>query len=161
MFADIKVNRIAPVFKLTGVCKNEFKLWNLSELRGVWVVLFFYNADFAPICEQQVLGFQRRISDFENRKIQLLGCSTDSQHSHRAWAQSLSGIDFPLLADVHHTVAIDYNVFVETEAISQQSVFIIDPEGILKFYQISDNKIVISVEDIIRVLDELKKPVKI
>lgn len=152
MIGDIRINRAAPGFKLTGVYQNEFKVWNLSELRGQWVVLLFYQADFVASCQRQILSFNQQIAAFQQLGAQILACSTDSQHSHKAWAESLGGLALPLLADVHHTVAIDYNVFVEEEATCQSGVFVLNPESLLKWYQISDSQVLIDVDEVLRVL---------
>jgi alkyl hydroperoxide reductase subunit AhpC len=156
MFADIKINQPAPNFKLKGVCAGHEGIWDLSEMREKWTILFFYPADFTDVCPTEVKGFQKMLKEFEARNCQVLGCSTDSHHTHRAWAESLGGIDYPLLADIHHTTSIDYNVFVEEEAVSLRGTFIINPEGDLKYYQVSDNTIGRNVEEILRVVDALQ-----
>ncbi len=156
MFADIKINHPAPNFKLKGVLKNQESVYNLSQMRGSWVLLFFYLADFNQICEDEVIKFHQKLPEFKKYNCQIFGCSTDSHYSHKAWAESLGGIDFPLLADVHHTTAIDYNVFVEEEAVCLSGSFLIDPTGVLKYYQISDPKITRNIDELLRILDVLK-----
>jgi alkyl hydroperoxide reductase subunit AhpC len=75
---------------------------------------------------------------------------------HRAWAESLGGIDYPLLADVHHSISVDYNVFLEEDAQSLRATFIISPEGILKWMCVSDNNVGRSIDEVKRVLEALQ-----
>jgi peroxiredoxin 2/4 len=156
MFSTLKIGQSAPVFKLKGSYGDEIKKYDLGDYKGKWVVLFFYPADFTFICPTEVMGFSSRIVDFDNRNIQLLGCSIDSPFVHSAWAKHLGGVKFPLLSDVHHTASMDYNVYDEDEAQSLRGTFIIDPEGNLKWYQISDNSIGRSVSEVLRVIDALQ-----
>ena len=156
MFTTLKINQPAPNFKLKGVAAGQEGLWDLSEMKGKWVVFFFYPADFTFICPTEVKGFQSGLKQFQDRNVEVLGCSVDSHHVHRAWAESLGGIDYPLLSDVHHTVSMDYNVYLEEDAQSLRGTFIIDPEGKLKWYQISDNNVGRSVEEVLRVIDALQ-----
>jgi peroxiredoxin (alkyl hydroperoxide reductase subunit C) len=156
MFTTLKVGHPAPNFKLKGVSSDVEGVWDLSEMRGKWVIFFFYPADFTFVCPTEVKGFQAKLPEFKKRNAEVIGCSVDSHHVHRAWAESLGGIDYPLLADVHHTTSIDYNVFIEEDAQALRGTFIIDPDGILKWYQISDNNVGRSVDEVLRVLEALQ-----
>ncbi len=156
MFNTLKVGHKAPDFKLKGAKSGELGEWNLSEFKGKWTVFFFYPADFTFVCPTEVKSFQANLKKFEEKNAVVLGCSVDSPHVHLAWAESLGGIDYPLLSDVHHSTSIDYNVYVEEDALTLRGTFVIDPEGILKWYQISDNNIGRNVDEVLRVLSALQ-----
>ena len=156
MFSTIKVGTLAPFFSAKASVQQQIETINLTDYLGKWIVLFFYPADFTTICPTEVKAFQASLNDFQALNTQILGCSTDSHFVHQAWSQSLGGIDFPLLADVHHSIAVDYNVFLEEEAQSLRGTFIISPDGILKWMSVSDNNIGRSVTEIKRVLQALQ-----
>jgi alkyl hydroperoxide reductase subunit AhpC len=65
----------------------------------------------------------------------VLGVSVDSVHAHRAWAKQLGGLAFPLLADFHPKGAVArlFGVWREDRGVSQRAVFIIDPDGIIRW----------------------------
>lgn len=65
----------------------------------------------------------------------MLGVSCDSSASHRAFADDIGGIDFPLLSDFwpHGRVAREYGVFDEERGHSLRSVFVIDREGVIRW----------------------------
>ena len=50
-------------------------------------------------------AFDKRVRDFEAAGTQVLGISTDSPFSHENWAKTVGISHYPLLSDVHRTVA--------------------------------------------------------
>ncbi len=70
-------------------------------------------------------------------KAQVLGLSVDSTDCLRAWAESLGGIKYPLLADFypHGQVSQQYGV-LRGEGYSERSIFIIDKEGIVRYVDV-------------------------
>ena len=156
MFNALKINAKAPSFALKGAQKDVMKEWKLEDFAGKWLVFFFYPADFTFVCPTEVVGFQKALKSFQDLNVEIVGCSVDSPFVHKAWADSLGGVDYPLLSDVHHSTSIDYNVFVDEDAQALRGTFVINPDGILKWYQISDNSIGRSVDEVMRVVEALQ-----
>ena len=107
---------------------------SLSELRGSWVVLYFYpNAD-TPGCTKQACGIRDRASDYQAANAVVLGVSPDPVEDLRAFADRY-GLAFTLLSDVDHEVAENYGVWVEKHRDgrtwwgNQRSTALIDPGG--------------------------------
>lgn len=80
-------------------------------------------------------AFEARLKDFEAAGAQAVGISTDSIYSHEAWAKSLGGITYPLLADVHRDVVKRYGVHWPELNACYRATFVIDKEGILRFVE--------------------------
>jgi len=80
-------------------------------------------------------AFDRRISDFEAANTQVLGISTDSPFSHENWAKSVGISRYPLLSDLHRTVARDYGVFWPEWNANVRATFIVDPAGTVRFVE--------------------------
>jgi peroxiredoxin 2/4 len=156
MFNVLKINSKAPLFDLKGSQSGDIKQWKLEDFAGKWVVFFFYPADFTFVCPTEVMGFQELLPEFNKLNCEVVGCSVDSPFVHKAWAESIGGVDFPLLSDVHHSASIDYNVFEEHDAQSLRGTFIISPEGMLKWYCISDNNVGRNVEEVLRTVEALQ-----
>jgi len=72
-------------------------------------------------------------------KAQVMGLSVDSTDCLRAWADSLGGVDYPLLSDFfpHGQVSQLYGV-LRPEGFSERSIFIIDKEGIVRYVDVHD-----------------------
>ena len=82
-------------------------------------------------------GFERALSRFAEHGAQVVGISIDSVHSLRAWALSMGGITYPLLADFwpHGEVAKAYGV-LRDGGFAERAVFIIDRNGVVRYIDI-------------------------
>lgn len=134
----------------------------LSDYRGKWLVLFFYPLDFTFVCPTEITALSDRYEEFQELNAEILGVSTDSKFSHRAWINTpreengLGPINYPLAADTTHKVSRDYGVLVEDEGIALRGLFIIDPEGIVRYQVVHDENIGRSVDETLRVLQALQ-----
>jgi alkyl hydroperoxide reductase subunit AhpC len=70
----------------------------------------------------------------------VLGVSFDLGPSHAAWANSLGGLSFDLLSDVHPhgKVARDYGVFREADSLPGRAIFVIDKKGVIRWSRLHD-----------------------
>ena len=157
------VQRQAPDFTAKAVFPNgEVKDIKLSDFKGdKYVVLFFYPFDFTFVCPTEILAFSNHVKDFEGKKVQVLGCSIDSHHVHRAWRNTkvedggISSISYPLIADVNKTIARDYGVLLEG-GMALRGTFLIDKGGIVRHETVNVLGIGRSVEETLRVVDALQ-----
>lgn len=150
------IGKPAPDFKLQGVREHEasgFEEVHLSDLREKWVVLFFYPRDFTFICPTEITGFSKEHEAFTKLNAVVLGISTDSAYSHRAWLKDLGSLHFPLLADVTQKVSADYGVLLEETGEALRGTFLIDPTGVVKYALYHNNDVGRSVKETLRVLE--------
>jgi len=80
-------------------------------------------------------AFDRRMSDFEAANTQVLGISTDSPFSHENWAKSVGISRYPLLSDLHRTVAKDYGVYWPEWNANKRATFVVDSQGTIRFIE--------------------------
>ncbi|MBU0612542.1 peroxiredoxin [Patescibacteria group bacterium] len=153
---EIQVNRPAPKFELEGVKKEEVKKYHLNDYKGKWVVLYFYPLDFTFVCPTEITAFSKRLKDFKKLNTEVLGCSTDSIHSHKAWLKDLGDLGYPLLSDMTHEVSSKYGVLLADEGVAQRGLFIIDPEGELRYQVVHDIDVGRNVDEVLRVLEALQ-----
>jgi alkyl hydroperoxide reductase subunit AhpC len=151
MFSSIKIADQAPAFKLKGYFTNKEIEIQLEDLKGKSVVLVFYPSDFTEDTKAQLLFLNKKYADFTSHNIYVLACTIDSPVIHTAFVESIGGLDFPIVSDVHHTTCMDYNVYDEDNARSFHGMYIIDSEGILKWYTVSDRSIDIDFETIVQI----------
>lgn len=162
--AERLVGNKAPYFDMKYVDGEgeKFGRVTLEEYKGKWLVLFFYPLDFTFVCPTEITGMNRRIEAFKSANAEVLGVSTDSEHSHKAWIHQahdkggLGKLAFPLASDMTQKVARDYGVLVEEDGIALRGLFIIDPEGIVRYSVVHDLNIGRSVDETLRVLQALK-----
>jgi peroxiredoxin len=125
----------APDFTLPDASGQPVRL---SDFRGRPVVLAFYPLDWSPGCSQQLDLYQQELEEFRKRNAQILAVSVDSVYSHGAWA-AVRGIEFPLLSDFHPKgeVAKRYSVWREQDGFSERALYVIDPEGVIRYSHVS------------------------
>ena len=154
----VQVGEKAPRFELDAVVGNgDFARVSLEGLRGKWVVLFFYPLDFTFVCPTEIREFSRRLPEFHKLEAEVLGCSVDSVHSHKAWvASTLGQAGFPLLSDLTREVSRSYGALIESKGHATRATFIIDPEGVVQYALYHNTLVGRSVSETLRVLEALR-----
>jgi peroxiredoxin (alkyl hydroperoxide reductase subunit C) len=162
--AEAKVGQAAPDFDMPST-KNIEKLnenVTLSDHQGKWVVLLFYPLDFTFVCPTELTTFSDRYEDFVGIGADVIGVSTDSVHSHRAWLKTprdkggVEGLQYPLASDITKQVARDYGVLIEDKGVALRGLFVIDPEGTLRYAVIHDLNVGRSADETLRVIQALQ-----
>ncbi len=152
------IGQPAPQFKAPAVVQGgDFKDVSLSDYKGKWVVLFFYPLDFTFVCPTEITQFRDAAKDFKALGAEVIGCSSDSVHSHKRWIKDdLGELGYPLIGDITHRVARDYGVLFEDKGIATRGTFIIDPDGVIQYMGIHNLSVGRDVREILRVLTGLK-----
>lgn len=133
----LKVGDVAPDFTLKDQDGNDV---TLSQFRGKKnVVLIFHPLAFTSICSTQMPGYNKELQTFEGLDTQVLGLSVDSSPAHRAWAEMLGGIDYPMLADFHPHGAVSKSYgILRPEGFSERATIVIDKAGIVRAIEVHD-----------------------
>jgi peroxiredoxin 2/4 len=160
----LQVGKKAPDFDMqsTKDMKGLKENVKLADFKGKWLILFFYPLDFTFVCPTEIKAFSDRMEDFKKAGAEVLGVSTDSVYSHRAWIQApsdkngLGSINYPLASDITKDVSRDYGVLLEDKGIALRGLFIIDPDGILQYQVVHALNVGRSVDETLRVLEALK-----
>ncbi len=135
----------------------------LSDYKGKWVVLFSHPGDFTPVCTTEFLCFAKYYSNFKKRNTELIGLSVDSNSSHLAWLYNIflhTGIEipFPVIDDRKMEISRLYGMISEqmSDTSTVRSVFIIDPNQILRtilYYPLTTGR---NIPEIVRIIDALQ-----
>jgi len=159
-----KVGKPAPDFDLPSTKNIDTLAENvkLSDYKGKWLILLFYPLDFTFVCPTELIHFSDRLDELQGVGAEVLGISTDSVHSHRAWLKTpvdqngIAGVKYPIASDVGGKLAAKYNILVEDANIALRGLFIINPEGVLQYSVVHDLNIGRSVDETLRVLQGLQ-----
>jgi peroxiredoxin len=149
----MKINEPAPEFSAKAFADDEIKDMTLSEYKGKWVVLFFYPGDFTYVCPTEIAELALYNEEFKKVNAQILTVSTDSVEVHKAWkdaSDTIKKVNFPMLSDMGGKISRAYGTYIEEEGKSLRGTFIIDPDGVLKAFEIHDNDIGRSVHELFR-----------
>lgn len=161
---SVLVTRPAPDFTAAAVMPDNTinENFSLSDLRGEYVVLFFYPLDFTFVCPSEIIAHHRRVEEFNKRGVEVVGVSIDSQFTHHAWRNTpvdkggIGQIDFPLVADVQHKIAQAYGVEHPEAGVALRGSFLIDKDGIVRHQVVNDLPLGREVDEMIRLVDALQ-----
>lgn len=103
----------------------------LSELRGGWVVVYFYPKDDTPGCTAESCAFRDAHEAFTDAGVRVIGISSDDVASHRAFVDKYS-LPFTLLADVDGSVRRSYGVPKTLGLLPGRVTYVIDPDGVVR-----------------------------
>ena len=155
----VQINQQAPKFNLDAYHKDQITKVSSEDYDGRWLVLFFYPADFTFVCPTELGELADNYERFLDAGAEVLVASTDTAFVHKAWhdtSETIKRITFPMLADPTGKLSRDYGVMIEEEGLALRGTFIIDPDGVIKSFEINDNSIGRSTEELLRKLQAAK-----
>lgn len=159
-----KVGQPAPDFNMPSTRNMDTLAENvkLSDYKGKWLILLFYPLDFTFVCPTELTAFSDRLDELNGVGAEVIGISTDSVHSHRAWIKTprdkngIEGLKYPLASDVAGKLSRAYNILIEEANIALRGLYIINPDGVLQYAVVHDLNIGRSVDETLRVLQGLQ-----
>lgn len=161
---SVLVGRTAPDFTAAavmgdGTIKEDFKL---SALRGHYTVLFFWPLDFTFVCPSEIIAHDHRRKAFEERGVQLVGVSIDSQFTHHAWRSTpvnkggIGDVGFPMVADVKHEIMEAYGIEAPGAGVALRASFLIDKQGVVQHQVVNNLPLGRDVDEMLRLVDALQ-----
>ncbi len=118
---------------LNGVSGDGSEI-KLNQLKGQWVVVYFYPKDSTPGCTSEAKDFRDLYPAFRQRHAEIIGVSRDSQKSHANFAAKQE-LPFPLVSDPDETWCRAFDVIHEKVLYGKRhmgivrSTFLIAPDG--------------------------------
>ena len=121
----------APGFALPST-DGEVRL--SERLREGRVLLAFYFEDATPTCSTEVAALKDAYETLRELGADVIAVSADSVESHRAFAERLGGVPFPLASDGELRVARAYDVVAEDDPRrSRRALFVIEQDGVIAY----------------------------
>lgn len=149
-------------FTVDAYVDGDFKEISIYDYVGKWVVLLFYPADFTFVCPTELEEAADHYEAFKKLGAEVMSVSADTKFTHKAWhdtSKAIGKVQYPMLADPTGKVCRQFGTYIEEgedAGLSRRASFIIDPEGIARFYEIHDNSIGRSIKEIYRKLEAAK-----
>ena len=161
---SVLVGRPAPDFTAAAVLGDGSitETFKLSDFKGKkYVALFFWPLDFTFVCPSEIIAHNNRIKQFEERGVQLVGVSIDSQFTHFAWRATpvnkggIGEVKFPMVADVQHEITRAYGI--ENEGgVALRGSFLIDKNGVVQHQVVNNLPLGREVDELLRLVDALQ-----
>ncbi|MBG4528946.1 peroxiredoxin [Pseudomonas aeruginosa] len=142
---SVLVNKQAPDFTAAAVLGDGsiVDAFQLSSLRGKYVVLFFWPLDFTFVCPSEIIAHNNRMDKFRELGVEVVGVSIDSQFTHHAWRSTpvekggIGAVEFTMVADVKHEITRAYGIEHE-DGVALRASFLIDRAGVVQ-HQVVNN----------------------
>ena len=142
----------------SGIIESNF---TLSSLRGSYVVLFFWPLDFTFVCPTEIIAHDHRIEQFQERNVEVVGISIDSQFTHFAWRNTaiqeggIGPVQFPMVADITHQITRAYGI-EHPDGVAMRASFLIDRNGVVQHQVVNNRPLGRNVDEMIRMVDALQ-----
>ncbi|KAJ3301298.1 hypothetical protein HDV03_001047 [Kappamyces sp. JEL0829] len=157
---------IAPNFKAeTTQGPLDFYDWKA----GNWTLFFSFPGAFTPVCTTDIGAVADLHEIWEAKNIKVIGLSCSSIKQHQSWICDVNQIMeckvlFPIVSDHDRAIAQQYNMLdfqepanVDADGMpfTHRSVFIIDPQNIIRgqlVYPLSTGR---NFDEVVRLIDSL------
>ena len=129
----LEVGNTAPAFCLPNQDETEICL---RDIKGRWIVLYFYPKDNTPGCTTEACDFTAALPAFDDLDAVVLGVSPDSPQKHQNFIEKKELL-ITLLSDESTQMAQSYGVWQLKKNYGKEymgivrSTFIIDPSGMI------------------------------
>jgi len=130
----IQIDEKAPEFCLPN--QDDIEIC-LRDLKGKWIVLYFYPKDSTPGCTTEACEFSEAAPDFSELDAIIIGVSADSTKRHRNFIEK-QDLGITLLSDEDTSMMQSYGVWQMKKNYGKEymgivrTTFIINPEGVVK-----------------------------
>jgi len=130
----IKIDEKVPDFCLPNQDDVEMCM---RDLKGKWIVLYFYPRDSTPGCTTEACEFTEAAPDFSDLDAIIIGVSADTTKKHRSFIEK-KDLGITLLSDESTEMMQEYGVWQLKKFMGKEymgivrTTLIINPEGIVK-----------------------------
>lgn len=137
----LKVGDKAPEFTLHDTDRKER---SLKEFLGKKTVLAFYPGAFTGVCSKEMCTLRDSMAEFEGMDAQVVGISVDAPAANKGFAD-VNKLTYPILSDYTRAVSKQYTGLYDSFgglpglSAAKRSVFILDPQGTVKYAWITDS----------------------
>lgn len=160
---SVLVNKQAPDFTAAAVLGDGsiVDAFQLSSLRGKYVVLFFWPLDFTFVCPSEIIAHNNRMDKFRELGVEVVGVSIDSQFTHHAWRSTpvekggIGAVEFTMVADVKHEITRAYGIEHE-DGMALRASFLIDRAGVVQHQVVNNLPLGREVDEMVRLVEALQ-----
>lgn len=147
------IGREIEDFTVQAYHKGKFETVTKETVLGHWSVFFFYPADFTFVCPTELGDLADYYEEFKEIGCEIYSVSEDTHFVHKAWAdasETIRKIEYPMLADPAGRLASFFDVLVEEDGQALRGTFIVNPEGIIRAYEVHDMGIGRNAQELLR-----------
>ena len=147
------INTVLKPFQATAFHNGSFIEVSDQDLRGKWAVVFFYPADFTFVCPTELGDLADLYDEFRSRGVEIYSVSTDTHFTHKAWhetSDTIAKVQFPMVGDPTGALTHNFEVMREGQGLADRATFLIDPDGVIQFMEISSEGVGRNAAELLR-----------
>ncbi len=161
----ILVTHQAPDFTAAAVLGNGEIVGNFNlkkHINGKTTVLFFWPMDFTFVCPSELIAFDHRYAEFQQRNVEIVGVSFDSEFVHNAWRKTpvekggIGAVQYAMVADIKREIQKAYGIEHPQAGVALRGSFLIDSKGIVRHQVVNDLPLGRNIDEMIRMVDALQ-----
>ena len=123
----LAVGGAAPEFAAVG---TNGRTNCLADLKGTWVVLYFYPKAFTPGCTAEACSLRDGYTDLQKRGAVILGVSLDGLDKLNQFKEAYH-LPFDLLSDRDKAISTAYHTLGFGGVVAERRTFVISPAGVI------------------------------
>lgn len=136
------IGQKSPEWNATAYVNGEQKQIGSKDYDGKWHVIYWYPLDFTFVCPTEIRGFEEELESFKDDGVEVIGASTDSFYSHKAWFADretfAKEITHPVVGDTSHEMTKAFGVLKEDAGVAYRATVIVDDKGIVRSVTVND-----------------------
>lgn len=143
----VLVTRQAPDFTAAAVLGNGEIVENFNlkkHISGKAAVIFFWPMDFTFVCPSELIAFDHRYKEFQERGVEVIGVSIDSEFVHNAWRNTpvnnggIGQVQYAMVADVKREIQSAYGIDHPDAGVALRASFLVDKAGVVRHQVVND-----------------------
>jgi len=155
------VKRAAPYFEGTvwSNASKSFKNVNLHDFKGKNLLILFYPLNWTFVCPTEINELDKNLAKFKEMNTEVLVCSVDSQHSHKAWSEAprenggfAGTLELDMLSDLSKKISADYGVLFN-DSIALRATVMIGDDQVVKHVSCNDTDVGRNMDEYVRLVD--------
>ena len=131
-------------FKATAFKEDEFVELTEQDVLGKWAIFFFYPADFSFVCPTELGDLADYYDELQKLGVEVYSVSTDTHFTHKAWheaSDTIAKIKYYMIGDPSGELTNNFENMREGVGLADRATFLIDPDGVIQFFEVSSEGI--------------------
>ena len=140
-------------FKATAFKEGEFVELTEQDVLGKWAIFFFYPADFSFVCPTELGDLADYYDELQKLGVEVYSVSTDTHFTHKAWheaSNTIAKIKYYMIGDPSGELTNNFENMREGVGLADRATFLIDPDGVIQFFEVSSEGIGRNAAELIR-----------
>ena len=144
--------KIVP-FKSNAFRNGDFIEVSDADINGKWAIFFFYPGDFTFVCPTELGDLADHYEELQAMDVEVFSVSTDSHFVHKAWhsdSATVGKVNYTMIGDPNLQLTRNFDVEREGAGQADRATFLVDPDGVIQFYELTAEGIGRNATELVR-----------